>query len=1184
MKKITWLFMSLMLFLGMGKAFAGFFDTDPTYAPASGAVTSGQEIVFTWPEDLNLDDYSYLAVLYSFDEDCMGITASAANLQAFYNYYVGQSETKPNKDFDAIIGVIDGGEVTWTGAINVPTDATVSVSFMAVAAAMKTNGTTVDKSEDIEVHYTVSGGVVTPTKPAMPTFSPASGAEVDPGTKVTISAGADADYIFWTTTEEGEPSEYTWETYEKPITINEATTLRAASAKGNKPPFTFSDVATATYTLTDKERTGIPTLTVAPTGTIPVNGSAVFSCTLNPQEYTHTSGKIGFGISLKNGADVASLEFQVGETVDPDAWAPYEEAALKSLKGAGNPTLAAIPTNASGSGGRVITIEAKTVHYRLTLPDTAEKNPEIVFSVVEVSAYGMWPTTDAEILATASVKFQNVAPAKPIMPNQDYIKFTPYPKADLPENIAKGNSESVYLRPVNANDVVYYRILSVDGADQNAPIDATTDTKVETRNWNGVKDYEPIKLTEDLVNARGQFVVKAAAWIEAEGKWSPNVIAAYNVVFGEHVSATELAFVSGEPTELMIGETYEMQLSLTASEDSLALHGNTNVNLIINWDGGIDFADVQYKFAEADDWTPVDEDDLKELIRIPNTFKNFAEKGVWMKWVMSRKKRSDEMMLLLGITRGESFLSAKVLSSVIDITVPCVNRPAAEPVFSPKPGYIAKGSAVTITCATSGTKIYYTTDGTEPTASSTEYTAPVTINGLTTLKAIAVTTDGGTSFVSEAVYSVVPVPVVTPASGRVVYDSLVKITFGEGVSGVDIYYTTDGTEPSATNGTKYTEPFHLRNEVIKVIAVKDGDMSAVITREYTLIPATPVATPGAGTVAYGTKVKLECATPNVEMYWRIGGGYTPLSKNDTRYTEEIEITETCQLKVIAYYGDATVSTSFSYTVLLAAPEFSVPEGKVEAGTLVTLSSKSMEANTNPDKQINISYTTDGSDPDKNSTKYTAPIEITETVTIKAVTWSVGVRGVEMSAVETATYTVDDNPVVEKKDTLPMPKFNPVGGEVEKGTSVVLSCDTANAKIYYSIDADTVTVNSLEYTAAIVIDTAKTIRAIAVKEGLVNSKVAVAVYTIKSEGGNNDTTANESKELTGVSVYPNPNNGMFHIELPVAATVDVFASNGVLVKSLTATEGKTTLSLNHSGIYFVRVMAGNKSTVKRVIVR
>ncbi|MDE5543796.1 MAG: T9SS type A sorting domain-containing protein, partial [Bacteroidales bacterium] len=97
-----------------------------------------------------------------------------------------------------------------------------------------------------------------------------------------------------------------------------------------------------------------------------------------------------------------------------------------------------------------------------------------------------------------------------------------------------------------------------------------------------------------------------------------------------------------------------------------------------------------------------------------------------------------------------------------------------------------------------------------------------------------------------------------------------------------------------------------------------------------------------------------------------------------------------------------------------------------------------------------------------------------------------------------------------------------------------------------------------------------------------TKYFVATYTIEEEGV--DPTANEGKELTGVSVYPNPNTGVFYVELPVEATIDVFASNGVLVRSIAAKAGKTTLSLDHSGIYFVRVMAGNKTTVKRVIVR
>ena len=75
----------------------------------------------------------------------------------------------------------------------------------------------------------------------------------------------------------------------------------------------------------------------------------------------------------------------------------------------------------------------------------------------------------------------------------------------------------------------------------------------------------------------------------------------------------------------------------------------------------------------------------------------------------------------------------------------------ATPTFSPKAGRYSEAQSVTISCATEGATIYYTTDGTTPTSSSILYTAPVTISETTTLKAIVIA-DGEESNVATAKY------------------------------------------------------------------------------------------------------------------------------------------------------------------------------------------------------------------------------------------------------------------------------------------------------------------------------------------------------------------------------------------------------------------------------------------------
>ena len=61
----------------------------------------------------------------------------------------------------------------------------------------------------------------------------------------------------------------------------------------------------------------------------------------------------------------------------------------------------------------------------------------------------------------------------------------------------------------------------------------------------------------------------------------------------------------------------------------------------------------------------------------------------------------------------------------------------ATPTFTPAATDFLGSTSVTIACATEGASIYYTLDGTEPTKASTPYTAAISINETTTVKAIA---------------------------------------------------------------------------------------------------------------------------------------------------------------------------------------------------------------------------------------------------------------------------------------------------------------------------------------------------------------------------------------------------------------------------------------------------------------
>ena len=115
----------------------------------------------------------------------------------------------------------------------------------------------------------------------------------------------------------------------------------------------------------------------------------------------------------------------------------------------------------------------------------------------------------------------------------------------------------------------------------------------------------------------------------------------------------------------------------------------------------------------------------------------------------------------------------QVRATKITVTVGAAGL--AAPVITPESGTYYSPIEVAISCWTSGAKIYYTTNGSDPTTSSTQYSAPFTVSSNTTVKAISAK-DGETSDVVSATYEFgTATPVANIAAYQGVADGTVVI-------------------------------------------------------------------------------------------------------------------------------------------------------------------------------------------------------------------------------------------------------------------------------------------------------------------------------------------------------------------------------------------------------------------------
>ena len=237
---------------------------------------------------------------------------------------------------------------------------------------------------------------------------------------------------------------------------------------------------------------------------------------------------------------------------------------------------------------------------------------------------------------------------------------------------------------------------------------------------------------------------------------------------------------------------------------------------------------------------------------------------------------------------------------------------SATPSFSPAPGVYTSAQTITISAATAGATIYYTTDGSTPTTSSPKYTRPIVAASSATIKAISSASGYANSVPATAAY-------VISTPGSITTTTATKtVTISDATNGATIYYTIDGTTPT-TNSTRYTGPITVDSTVtVKAIAIAKGYAPSAVGAVTVSDPsmqqaAAPIISPAAGTYLRAQMVTISDSTPGAVIYYTSNGA-TPTTSS-AQYTSAIPVTSTTTIQAIAvaagYASSPVASATFT---------------------------------------------------------------------------------------------------------------------------------------------------------------------------------------------------------------------------------------------------------------------------------
>lgn len=467
----------------------------------------------------------------------------------------------------------------------------------------------------------------------------------------------------------------------------------------------------------------------------------------------------------------------------------------------------------------------------------------------------------------------------------------------------------------------------------------------------------------------------------------------------------------------------------------------------------------------------------------------------------------------VGVNPAGHTLSARITVSVVDSSV---SLPTATLV----PGIYTENQSVTLNCSTDGAVIYYTTDGTTPTSSSTQYSGPISVTGIegqtvtTTIKAIAV--DGGNVSAVATFQYTIKLPVIVPTYTVTVVGGIGGGSYQVGdtvtvkANKVDGKYFDGWTVTPALGDVD-----DLSTEIIS-FTMPAGDVSLVANHKNNSVTVIDIrmTEPAAGsqlaaTISYdlsyadGTFSRANSAnitwTPNDVQGLR-GKAYTM----SVTIPCDVEIAENCTFlcngivipltddSIEVSQGSKTLTYQRSFETLSAAyagHANPAPITGIQAGTAFseielpeTVDVTTADGTTSP---VSVDWIVPaGSIGELETVTITGRLRYTELAALNITgginaTVTVYVSSVEMQTVATPTAT-------------PLP-----GTEYFDSVTVSLSCATGGATIYYTTDGSEPTINSKRYTGPIQLTTDTVLKTIAVQSGMKNSDVATFRYVVAS---------------------------------------------------------------------------------------